>query len=251
MLESPAPSIVAPSYASGEYYDSHAVYDLDTPYKATELLALLLPYAARRGIKVRSFADVGCGGGGAAEAIRRGLLDAGHPVEDARGYEISPHVTALRKEGVTFHYEDFSQADAHLDLVTMFDVFEHVPDPVGFLRNVAERCHVLGLHIPLDDNWGNGFFNRYRGLMDDPGHVMYLDTASALTLVSMSGVLTQDYRYTYPHRWPSSRTSLAMRLASPLRRVLSFINPWLAYKLVGGVSLMVIGVTPTGLKALR
>lgn len=244
-------SVVSPFYETGTYYSLHADYDRDAPYKVRDFLKLFLPYAARKGVKVRSFADVGCGGGGAAVTLARGLREAGHPVETARGYEVSPHVTQLRHELVEFRHEDFSAADTHVDLVTLFDVFEHVPDPVGFLRNVASRCHFIGMHIPLDDSIGNGLFNRFRSLMDDPGHIMYLDTASAFTLVAMSGILTQDYRYTIVHRYPCGRATRGQKLALPIRAALAFISPWLAAKTVGGVSLVVLGVTPRGLAALE
>lgn len=251
MQELTDPSVVSPFYESGDYFSLHADYDRDGPYKVRDLLKLLLPYATRKGVQIRSFADVGCGGGSAAVALAQGLRAAGHPVQDARGYEVSPHVTSLRHDGIEFRHEDFSQADTRVDLVTMFDVFEHVPDPVGFLRNVAARCDLMGLHIPLDDSVGNGIFNRFRGLMDDPGHIMYLDTASALTVVAMAGILTLDYRYTIVHRYPTGRGTLGQKFALPIRAALTFVSPWLAAKTVGGVSLMVLAVTPKGLDALN
>ncbi|GGM20580.1 class I SAM-dependent methyltransferase [Dactylosporangium sucinum] len=237
---------VLPQYGSGEYYERNAGYDLDGPFKARDMLRVLHPVLAQHGYKVRSFADVGCGGGRSTKAILDGLVDAGHPVETALGYEVSPHVLGLRHEGVEFRHEDFTESGADVDLVALFDVFEHVPDPIGFVRSVAERCDLLAMHIPLDDNVGNAVLNRYRSLMDDPGHVVFFDTASALTFVAMAGITVQNFRYTYPHRWPSSRTSAAHRLAKPLRAMLVAVNPWLAYKLVGGVSLMVLGLTPRG-----
>lgn len=242
-------SVVSPFYESGEYYDRHADYDVDGPFKGKEFLKIFLPVAERQRLKIASYADVGCGGGSAAVTVGQGLRDAGFPLDTVLGYEVSPHVAKLSQPGVEFRFEDFTKADVHVDVVTLFDVFEHVPDPLGFLRGVAERCHVMGLHIPLDDNIGNAVLNRFRGLMNDPGHLIFLDTASALTMVTMAGILIKDYRYTIPHRWPTGRGTLAQRLARPLRATLTFINPWLACKLVGGVSLMVVGLTPKGLRA--
>lgn len=241
-------SFISPMYSSGEYFDDHASYDADGPFKARALLEILLPFTRRAQLSIRSYADVGCGAGAGTEAVAAGLRQAAHPLATIRGYEVSPHIRTVQRHGIEFLQRDFCQepSDTHLDLVTMFDVFEHVTDPTGFLRDVAARCSVLGLHIPLDDNWGNALLGRYGTLRADPGHLIYLNPATALNMVAAAGIFAIDHQYTFPHRWPSGRGTLAQKLALPLRTVLTFLHPWLACMLVGGVSLMVIGVTPRG-----
>jgi hypothetical protein len=41
------------------------------------------------------------------------------------------------------------------------------------------------------------------------------------------------------------------KLVFPFRAALAAFNPWLASRLIGGVSLMVVGATPSGLSQVK
>jgi SAM-dependent methyltransferase len=244
-------SIIVPSYQSGDYFLTHRDPEQDSPFKVNAFMKTWRNVAAVRSIKLRSYADVGCGGGGVASMIGQQLRDAGDPVATVAGYDVSPHVLSLRQEGVTFHYEDFCQSDAHYDLVTLFDVMEHVPDPVTFMKEVARRCHFVALHIPLDRSWTNCFFDRFRKRLTYPGHLVALDTPMALTLVAMGGITALDYSYTHGFSAPSGTMTWLQKLAFPVRAAISHVSPWMASRLVGGISLMVVGATPSGLSQMK
>jgi SAM-dependent methyltransferase len=243
-------SIIVPSYHSGEYYATHADPDQDSQFKVSAFLSLLGSIHRERRLEIDSYADVGCGGGGVAELMLNGLQSAGFPVEEAAAYDVSPHVLNLEKPGVSFYYEDFCQSFRHYSLVTLFDVVEHVPDPLGFLRSVARRCDFLGLHIPLDRSLVNCFFDRFHGRLRYPGHVVVLDSSDALNLVTMSGIMPIDYSYTHGYSAPSGGMTRMQRFSRPFRYAIAHISPWLACRTVGGVSLMVIGATQSGLKKM-
>jgi SAM-dependent methyltransferase len=250
MNTTPRGSIILPSYMSGSYYETHADPDQDSPFKVKALMDLLAPVAADRAICINSFADVGCGGGGAAQQITRELRAAGHPVTRAAGYDIAPHIRTLQHPDVNYYMEDFCACDDHYSLVTLFDVIEHVPNPVGFLRDVAERADFVALHIPLDNRLVNTIFDRFHHRLRYPGHVTIFDTVSAINMVTQSGITPLDYSYTHGYAAPSGTMSAAQRIAYPFRYAVSHLSPWLASRTVGGVSLMVIGATRTGLQQM-
>jgi SAM-dependent methyltransferase len=244
-------SIIIPSYQSGDYYATHRDPEQDSPFKVEAFLKLWNRLRKERGIRTCSYADVGCGGGGVARLIGQQLKLEGEPLSTVDAYDVSPHVLSLSQEGVRFHYADFCQTEAHYDLVTLFDVMEHVPDPVSFMKAVAGRCNFLALHIPLDRSWTNCFFDRFRKRLRYPGHLVMLDTPMALTLVAMAGMTVLDYSYTHGYSAPSGTMSLLQKLAYPVRAALGRFNPWIASRLVGGVSLMVVAATPAGLSQVN
>jgi SAM-dependent methyltransferase len=244
-------SIIIPNYQSGEYYATHKDPEQDSPFKVDAFLKVWRSLSTERAIRIGSYADVGCGGGGVAKLVGQELKADGQPLTTVAGYDVSPHVLSLKEEGVRFHYGDFCQAETRYDLVTLFDVIEHVPDPVSFLKAVAARCHFVALHIPLDRSWANCFFDRFRKRLAYPGHLVMLDTPMALTLVAMAGVTALDYTYTHGYRAPSGTMSWTQKLAFPVRAAIANFNPWIASRLVGGVSLMVVGATPSGLSQMK
>ena len=94
--------------------------------------------------------DVGCGHGGFTALLRLAGFEA-------TGLELSPAIAALATE--TFGVPTWSghlREQEHvtpgsLDLVTAMDVVEHVPDPVAFVRDVAQALApegVFALQMP-------------------------------------------------------------------------------------------------------
>jgi SAM-dependent methyltransferase len=244
-------ALVVPSYATGDYYASLPMPDQDDTFKVNEFLSLFSRVAGKGGLRVESYIDVGCGSGGVAAGISAGLRAAGQPLQVTKGYDVSPHVAGLQRPGIEWVHGDFCQSQEKADLVTLFDVMEHVPDPVQFMRGVAQRCQVLALHIPLDDSLGNALLDRYRVRLRYPGHLIFLNPATALTMLASAGLVVLDYKYTHGYMAPSGRASLLQKIAIPFRWMLGRISPWLASRCLGGLSLMVIAATPTGMRTIK
>jgi 2-polyprenyl-3-methyl-5-hydroxy-6-metoxy-1,4-benzoquinol methylase len=94
-----------------------------------------------------SVLDVGCGSGAF-------LADVARRAPDSRrsGIEIEPERAALARRldpGAAIHTGDALEVAAHLEgpvaLVTLWDVFEHVPDPVSLLRELRRALAPAGV----------------------------------------------------------------------------------------------------------
>jgi len=244
-------SIVDPMYSKGAYFEDTQRHSADAQFKADNFLKLFLRFAARRSMTLRSFADVGCGSGDIARLLAATLRQKGFDSIEFKAYDVSPHVAHIKHDGVEYINGDFCASDETVDVATLFDVFEHVPDTIEFIKSVAQRCKVLGLHIPLDYSLNVAVRDLFRSKLDDPGHLVFMDTVTALNLLALSGLRVVDYEYTFGFNVPSGRSSLRSKLAFPLRYLLARTSPWLLSKTLGGASLIVIAVTPRGLRDMN
>lgn len=199
-------------------------------------------------MQLECMADVGCGSGDVAVTLKRLLPSIGYSPR-IQGWDVSPHVKGIQREEIEFIHGDFCAEGEKVDLVTLFDVFEHIPAPAEFLRQVALRCRWLGLHIPLDNCWNAALRDLFRNNLSDPGHLICLDTPAALNLLSLAGLVTVDYDYTLGFRAPSGRATLLSKLTYPIRLALGGLSPWLLSKTLGGASLMVLAEGNLGVRA--
>jgi len=85
--------------------------------------------------------DVGCGSGAYLNYLRQHV-----PAGELAGIELDAHRAAQAREtnpGASIHCGDAATVagglDEHFDLITMWDVFEHVADPAGLLQKLADR----------------------------------------------------------------------------------------------------------------
>jgi SAM-dependent methyltransferase len=239
-------SLVDPLYSTGTYFDNPDRHSEDARFKADHFTRLLRKVIQqnRYPSEINSYIDVGCGSGAVVKLVSETLKKDGVDLQIVKGYDISPHVQHLRHESIEFHYRDFCQSNEFVDLVTLFDVFEHVPDPIRFIRQVSQRCRLIGFHIPLDHTWSVSLRDAFRSRLENPGHLIFMDTAFALNVITLSGLRVLDYAYTLNHLAPSGRGTLLRKLMLPIRHLIGNASPWLLSKTLGGASLMVIAATP-------
>lgn len=224
-------------YTDGRYLEANpGWHEDDSPMKARWIDDIL----RRNRLEPATVAEIGCGAGGILTALHEK-----RPAAHFSGYEISPQAFALAaakaQEGVEFHLSDITASeDAGFDLLMAIDVFEHVPDYIGFLRSLRDRAIYKLFHIPLDMSvqmlLRPGLFGRVR---EDLGHIHYFSKESALDTLKDCGYDVIDWDYTHWSR-ELAKLPLRTRLANVPRALFGSINPDLAVRLFGGASMMVL-----------
>jgi SAM-dependent methyltransferase len=153
----------------------------DLPRRCVHWLRTVLRYR----LPPAAALDVGCGHGALVMLLRR----AGYA---ARGLELSPWVVDFARE--TFEVpvllgplEAQALGPGSLDVVTMLDVLEHLPDPLGTLRTAVAALDDAGLLViqtpsaPPDLSWEEMVArdHPFLPLMRERGH-LYLFTEASL-----------------------------------------------------------------------
>jgi 2-polyprenyl-3-methyl-5-hydroxy-6-metoxy-1,4-benzoquinol methylase len=123
--------------------------------------------------------------------------------------------------GLRFYCESFFESAGRYDLALCIDVFEHVPDYLGFLKTLRGRGEHVMFHIPLDLSAqmvlrGSPLI-RARELV---GHLHYFTEETALASLRDAGITVIDTAYTATHvgsRYPSMKMRLARWLMFHLR----------------------------------
>lgn len=130
--------------------------------------------------------DIGCSSGFFLDMAR----DAGFATF---GLELnSTDVTLARARGHTVQecgIEDTS-TDVHYDVITMWDVFEHIPDPQPFLDCVMARLApggILFLQVPNSGALASQVLHERCNMFDGLEHVCLYDPATIRHLVTSRG----------------------------------------------------------------
>ena len=155
--------------------------------------------------------DVGCSAGYFVEAA----LDRGF---DATGLEPSTWLCERARERVGSErvlqgtFEVTSLEGSSFDAVTMWDVLEHVPDPLSFLRRawgVLRPGGVLLLNVPARDTWMARLLGSHWPLLL-PEHLFYFSRRSLEIGLGTAGFESPRFR---PHVVLFSVPYVAHRLA--------------------------------------
>ncbi|RDC61400.1 hypothetical protein HME9302_02622 [Alteripontixanthobacter maritimus] len=134
--------------------------------------------------------DVGCGAGAFLRAAQRASMDA-------QGLEVSDDAAAIcRDAGCKAEAGDFlqyGQPDSFA-VITMWDVLEHLRDPLAFVQRVRLLLGRDGIYVSKTPTFGalsvrlSDRMERLRGpLLGAPGHVQYFTPSSLATLLKRGG----------------------------------------------------------------
>jgi 2-polyprenyl-3-methyl-5-hydroxy-6-metoxy-1,4-benzoquinol methylase len=224
-------------YTDGTYLEKNPSYDVgDSPWKAQQVLKMI----DNNALQPHSICEVGCGAG---EILRQLQLSLSDNVS-YRGYDISPYAIELAKkrenERLFFSCEDFLlKTTDPIDLLLCIDVFEHVEDYLGFLRQLKSKSRYKIFHIPLD--MSIQFVLRAEPILwmrKNVGHLHYFMKDTALSTLEDSGYKVLDYFYTAQHV-DLAKTFKAKLMKVP-RKILFTIHPDFMVRLLGGYSLLVL-----------
>jgi len=226
-------------YRSGQYAASNPSYHTeDSPWKARQIARLLQKHSMQPGV----VAEIGCGAG---QVIANLSCEPALQAARFHGYDISPDAIAMAQRApgkVSYVCGDMlALAPSGIDLLLSIDVFEHVPDYMGFL----ERCRALAthhvFHIPLDLHVSAVLRDSFLASRAGVGHLHYFTAESALATLRDTRYRIEDVVYTNPSRdllptHPSPRTAPA----NVPRRLVGAVRLPMAARPFGGPSLLVL-----------
>jgi len=224
-------------YLNGAYVEKNPSYHVeDSLWKAHQIIKMI----NRHKLQFLSVCEIGCGAG---EVLRQLYLQLSSE-KLFYGYEISPQAYALCKqrenERLQFYCEDLLLNETKpFDLLLCIDVFEHVEDCLGFLRNLRAYGNYKIFHIPLD-------LSVQTVLRGTPiavkrtilGHIHYFTRETALFTLQDAGYEVVDWFYT-----PSASErgeSVRQKIGKWPRRILSLVSADLTARILGGYSMLVL-----------
>lgn len=241
-------------YTSGEYLLKNPRWHADeSPWKAKYVLQMI----ARNNLAPETICDVGCGAGELLRLVHEGL----HGQCRCWGYDISPQAFArsrhLASERLQFKLADIRQEDgAHFDLILLMDVFEHLEDYLGFLRDLRPKAEYKIIHIPLDISVRTVLLGKLCDFRAAYGHLHHFTKEVALETLRDVGYEVVDYAYTWQQNslryvWNEHRSNpgrLARKLAGffaratltlPARLLFAMHQDWAA-RIAGQWRLLVL-----------
>ena len=214
-------------YVDGTYAGKvHDWHSGDAPWKSAKVLEML----ARHRLSPRTVCDVGCGAGRILAEMQRRLPQD----TELSGFDISPQAIAMARphenRRLRYRNEDFLAATTPpFDLLLLLDVFEHVPDYLGFLAALRDRASRFIFHIPLEISLQSHRHDaaEVRGARDRFGHLHQFTKQTALMTLEDTGYEVVDHFYTDDWEGPLTGFSL-QRLACMARRLMARARPDLA-----------------------
>jgi len=241
-IPNPAPFIIVDSgdsiYQDGRYLKQNPSWHMEeSPFKVRQILKMI----AKRGLSPKTVCDVGCGGGLVLAQLQPHL--SGDCV--CWGYDVSPNAinlcAARGNQNLHFAVRDVrrDQCDAFFDLLLILDVFEHVDDYIGLVRDIRPKGKYKLFHIPLD--LSVQAVARKSGLLrrrDNFAHLHYFTKETALRTLTDVGYKLIDYFYT--PRCIELGDLLIQKLVRLPRQICFSLSQDLTVRFLGGYSLLIL-----------
>ncbi len=225
-------------YINKEYLEKNPNWHVEDSYwKAGNILKII----NKNKLSPNTIAEVGVGAG---EILLQMQLKLPKYVS-LDGYDISPQAIKLcnqrENENLKCHLKDFLSEDTKFyDLVLAIDVFEHVDDYIGFIKNLKRKGINQIFHIPLDLSVQTVFRGTPLKVQRElVGHIHYFTKDTALETLRYAGCEVIDYFYTATAIELPPKT-LKAKLANIPRKILFNFWPDFTVRLLGGYSLMVL-----------
>jgi predicted TPR repeat methyltransferase len=222
-------------YQDGSYSQNNPNWHgADAGWKAGKIAEALRAAS----ITFDSCIEVGCGTGLVLEHLAQHF-----PGKSYAGYDISPDAAAFwknRPKHIAFHNSNLLQTHSTADVILLIDVFEHVPDYMGFLQALRRHAEHFVFHIPLDMHVSGLLRDRQVYARSKVGHLHYFSRATALATLKDCGFEPVSVSLTHLSQETVEGVSGKTRAANLLRRTIQVVSPGLAAKLMGGYSLLAV-----------
>lgn len=224
-------------YQDGEYLSrTQDWHEGDAAWKAARVREML--DAAE--LAPRRVADAGCGTGGVLVQLQAALP----PGVELTGFEIAEpaYRVAAARAGADLNFVHGGVEDhggEPFDLVLAMDVFEHVPDYLGFLERLRPHGRAFLFHVPLDLSVKSLLTGLPMHRRRSVGHLHYFTAETARATLEDSGYRVRDARFTHavmqppPATWKQGVRRLPDRLLFAAR-------PALCARVLGGCSLLLL-----------
>lgn len=227
-------------YTNGEYLEATRSWHAeDSPWKAEQIYAII----KRNDIRAERIVEVGCGAGGVLCELSQKPLFAHARLQ---GFDISPHAIELARQKdqdkVQYHCGDiFSIGTADADMLLAIDVFEHVPDYMGFLSKCRSFATFKIYHIPLDIHASAVLRETFISTRYGVGHLHFFTEATALATLRDTGHEIVDHCLTNGAMGLfRQHPSVKRALANVPRWLMSQASPSLTARILGGYSLLAL-----------
>ena len=215
-------------YTDGDYLSHNPDWhEGDAEWKVAQLSPLIDE------IEFRTAVEVGCGAGALLE-----LMAARYPHAQLSGFDISPALAPFwrqRRREISFHCADFVETRGGFDLLLLIDVFEPVPDSMGFLEALRPRARRFVFHIPLDLFALAVLTNNFSRKRAEVGHLHFFTRSTALAALADCGYRVIDQKLTRPGFRGHTRPTRLLKL--PRLAGEKIMGPSLNARVLGGYSL--------------
>jgi len=224
---------------NSNYLEANPTWHIeDSPWKATQILKII----ERNKLHPKAIAEIGCGAGEILNQLHQRMEDK---TIEFSGYEISPDAFKLcsqrSKERLNYFQNNLLQENKTFDLLLMIDVFEHVSDYLGFIREASKKANYKIYHIPLDMSMLSILTNYQIAARKSVGHLHYFMKDTALATLQDSGQEVVDWFYTKTaFEVNNKKLGFSGNIIQLFRKFFHWIKPSFAVKAFGGFSLIVL-----------